>query len=64
MARSVSPATIVICATLPQQLRSERCDVLLRGAGSLPVPVTWVAALDRREGGEFCLHSKILTMCP
>ena len=47
MARSVSPATIVICATLPQQLRSERCDVLLRGAGSLPVPVTWVAALDR-----------------
>lgn len=54
MARSVTPATIVICATLPRQLRPERCAGLVRGAAGLPVPVTWVAAIDRLAdvGGE------------
>jgi hypothetical protein len=47
MARSVSPATIVICATLQAQMRGERCDGLVRGAASLSVPVTWVTAIDR-----------------
>lgn len=47
MARSVPPATIVICATLPQQVRAERCADLVRGAAGLPVPVTWVTAIDR-----------------
>lgn len=47
MARSVSPATIVICATLPAQIRPDRCAGLVSGAAGLPAPVTWVAAIDR-----------------
>lgn len=47
MARPVSPATIVICATLPRQVRPERCSGLVRAAANLPVPVTWLAAIDR-----------------
>ena len=45
MRRAVDPATLVVCATLPQALRRAACGQLIDGLGSGPM-ATWAADAD------------------
>jgi len=50
MRRSVDPATLVVCATLPRPVRSGTCAAWLDGWGRSPAAVTWAADADIVDG--------------
>ena len=49
MRRSVDPATLVVCGTLPRPVRSGCCASWLESFARSPVAVTWAADADTLE---------------
>jgi hypothetical protein len=58
MRRSVDPATLVVCATLPRPVRSGTCAAWLDGWGRAPAAVTWAADADTLEAVAAAAHSR------
>ena len=58
MRRSVDPATLVVCATLPRPVRSGTCASWLESFARSPVTVTWAADADTLEAVATAAHGR------